>query len=107
MPDVNANGATSPAGDRHPGEILNVELVGGREWTRRAEDVPQGIAWVEVDGVWQPVVRVEVVEGERRREITRFGPDGMFLDTTMQIASPSPASPDQDEPVPLRADDSP
>ena len=101
MPDP--SGATSPGGDRHPGEILNVDVVAAREWVRRAEDVPQGIAWVDVDGVWQPVVRVEVVEGERRREITRFGPDGAFLDTTLQLASRS--SVDDDDDVPRRSDE--
>ena len=32
-------GALSPAGDKHPGEILHEDKVDGRTWTRAASEV--------------------------------------------------------------------
>lgn len=85
------NGAVSPSGERHPGEIVNDDKVEKRVWTERAEDVPQSIAWVRSKGKWVPVVRIEITGSAERIEITKFGPDGRFLETTMQ--APPPGTP--------------
>jgi hypothetical protein len=69
-------GAVSPAGDRHPGRILQVDKVDGRTWTDDAAAVPQSIAWVERNGKWIPVIKIVVTGDAERREITRFGPKG-------------------------------
>ena len=91
------NGAVSPAGDRHPGDIVYDDKVAARQWTARAEDSPQSIAWVQVGDAWRPVIRIEITGSEGQREFTKFGPDGEFLETTVQ--SPLPA-PRQSAPVP-------
>ncbi len=83
------NGATSPAGDKHPGEILHIDHVDGRQWTRAAVEVPQAVAWVEVDGAWRPVLRIEITGSPERREIIKFGAGGAFLESTVQ-SPPSP-----------------
>jgi hypothetical protein len=78
------NGAISPAGDRHPGEIVHEDKIENRVWTKRADEVPPTIAWVEVEGKWIPVVRIEIAGTSGHREITKFGPGGQFLETTVQ-----------------------
>ncbi len=78
------NSAVSPAGDRHPGEIVHDDKVDKRVWTRRAEEVPRTIAWVESEGKWVPVVRIEITGTPERREMAKFGPGGRFLETTIQ-----------------------
>jgi hypothetical protein len=82
------NGAISPTGERHPGEIVHEDKVAGRVWTERAENVPQGIAWARVDDKWVAVVKIRVTGTADRREITRFGVDDKFLDTTVQAPPP-------------------
>ena len=87
------NGATSPAGDKHPGEIQFVDQVDGREWTVKAAEVPQAIAWKQVDDVWHPVVQIESTGSPQWREIKSFGQHGEFLGVTMQSAPPGPPRP--------------
>lgn len=76
--------ANSPAGDPHPGSIVHDDKVAGRVWTKRADEVPTSIAWVEVEGKWVPVVRIEITGSPERREFTKFGPDGRFLEKSVQ-----------------------
>jgi hypothetical protein len=90
------NGAVSPSGDRHPGDIVHHDKVAARQWTDRAEDVPRFIAWVRVGDNWRPVVRIEITGSESRREFSKFGPDGEFLETTVQSVRPAPR-PDPDD----------
>ncbi len=86
------NEATSPAGDKHPGEILYDDQVDGRQWTRQATEVPQTIAWVEMDGTWEAVIRIEITGTPGQRRISKFGKDGAFLESTVQ-SPPPPAHP--------------
>jgi hypothetical protein len=84
------NGARSPAGDLHPGEIVHDDKVDGKTWTRSAAEVPPTIAWVMVDDVWKPVVRIEITGTPGHRRFTKFGADGEMLETTIQ-GTPRPA----------------
>jgi len=54
------NGAHSPTGEAHPGQIVHDDKVDGRTWTAAAADVPKTIAWVDVNGTWKAVVRIEI-----------------------------------------------
>lgn len=83
-------GAASPAGDAHPGEIVHEDKIDGRTWTRAASEVPVTIAWVEVNKVWEPVVRIEITGTAEQRRITKFGKDGKMLETTIQQPRPAP-----------------
>jgi hypothetical protein len=86
------NGALSPAGDKHPGQILHEDKVDGRTWTRAASEVPVTIAWVQVSGAWKPVTRIEITGTAEQRRFTKYGADGQMLETTIQ-APPPPARP--------------
>jgi hypothetical protein len=83
-----ASGATSPAGDKHPGKILYEDLVEKRTWTRSAEEVPPSIAWVKDVKGWRPVVKIRITGAGNRREITKYGRDGMFLEVTSTQVGP-------------------
>lgn len=74
--------ALSPAGDKHPGQIVNDDKVDGRAWTEDAAAVPATVAWVNAGGTWKPVVRIEITGTPERRRITKFGPGGEFLEAT-------------------------
>jgi hypothetical protein len=87
---ADANGATSPAGDKHPGEIQFVDHVDGREWTMKATEVPQPIAWKQLAGVWHAVVQIESTGSPQHREVKSFGQHGEFLEVTMHSAPPGP-----------------
>ena len=91
-------GAASPAGDRHPGEIVHDDKIDGRTWTKAASEVPVTIAWVEVNKVWEPVVRIEITGTAEQRRITKFGKDGKMLETTIQ--QPRPATGNRPAPTP-------
>jgi hypothetical protein len=84
------NGARSPAGEAHPGQIVHDDKVDGRTWTRAAAEVPMSIAWVEVNGTWRPVVRIEITGTAAQRRITKFGTDGQMLESTIQAPPPPP-----------------
>lgn len=94
-------GAVSPAGDPHPGQIVYEDHVEQRTWTRAAAEVPPTIAWVKLDGHWKPVVRIEINGAGDRREITKFGPNHEFLETTTAQMGPPPPAPSQPEPTPV------
>lgn len=82
-----AGGDRSPAGDKHPGDIVHDDKVDGRVWTKRAAEVPVSIAWVELDGKWTPVVRIEITGTVGKRAMTAFGPNGRALQRTVQAPS--------------------
>jgi hypothetical protein len=86
------NGARSPTGEAHPGQIVHDDKVDGRTWTAAAADVPRTIAWVDVNGTWKAVVRIEITGTSEQRRITKFGTDGQMLETTIQ-APPAPRPP--------------
>jgi hypothetical protein len=96
------NGAISPAGDPHPGQIEYDDRVEDRVWTQSAVEVPQTIAWVKVGDRWRPVVRFEIVGAGERREITSFGPNREFLErTTARLSAPPAGAPPAGEPEPV------
>src|ERR1700712_218554 len=74
------NGAHSPTGEAHPGQIVHDDKVDGRTWTAAAADVPKTIAWVDVNGAWKAVVRIEITGTQDQRRITKFGTDGKMLE---------------------------
>lgn len=94
------NGAISPAGDKHPGQIVYEDHVEHKTWTRSATDVPAGIAWVKVHDHWKPVVRIEIDGAGEQREITSFGPSREFLETTTAQMSAPPPEPTEPTPTP-------
>jgi hypothetical protein len=83
-------GKTSPSSAIHPGQISFEDRVDNRQWTKQADEVPQGIAWVNVEGVWKPVIRIEITGTVEQRRITKYGQDGEFLETTIQSPLPQP-----------------
>ena len=83
------NGARSPTGEPHPGQIVHDDKVDGRTWTAAAANVPRTIAWVDVNGSWKAVVRIEITGTSEQRRITKFGADGQMLETTIQAPPPS------------------
>jgi hypothetical protein len=83
LPMNGPNGTVSPTGEKHPGTILVEDRVEGRLETRRADEVPVSIAWVQAGGAWRPVVRVKITGDEHQHCVTSFGPDGNMLETTM------------------------
>jgi hypothetical protein len=92
-------GAASPAGDKHPGQIVYEDRVENRTWTRNAADVSQAMAWVKVHDQWKPVVRIEITGGGDTREMMSFGPGHEFLETT--TAQLSGASHGEAAPTPV------
>ena len=85
---IEMSDATSPSGDNHPGEILFEDKIEGRQWSKQAAEVPQTIAWVNVNGVWQPVTRIEITGTVQQRRISKFGKDGTLLESTIQAPPP-------------------
>jgi len=69
----------------HPGTIEFVYR--GVSRIVPAEEVDESIRFAPgADGALQPVVRVVVVAMDRRREISEFGPGGVLLRSTFQVA---------------------
>ncbi|AFZ24341.1 hypothetical protein Cylst_2102 [Cylindrospermum stagnale PCC 7417] len=83
-------GKTSPVSATHPSQILFEDRVDDRQWTKQADEVPQTIAWVNVEGVWHCVTRIEITGTVEKRRITKYGQDGDFLETTIQSPPPRP-----------------
>lgn len=81
-------GNESPNGDIHPGTVVTKDDVRNLEKTEKAEDLPPFITWVDVNGVYKPVVRIEVTGDPDRLRITKFGEDGTMLEST--VMSPPP-----------------
>jgi hypothetical protein len=81
------SGVPSPSGDKHPGEILFEDKIDGRKWIEQATEVPQSIAWVNTNDVWQPVVRIEITGTIQQRRISKFAKDGTWLESTVQAPS--------------------
>lgn len=92
------NGALSPAGDPHPGEIAYDDRIEQRAWTKCAAEVPSTIAWVQSGAQWKPVVRIEITGAGGMIEIKKFGPNHEFLESTM--SAPPPPPPRDPEPTP-------
>ncbi|CAN5607971.1 hypothetical protein BH11MYX1_BH11MYX1_07740 [soil metagenome] len=82
--------ALSPAGDKHPGEILFEEKVENRAYTKRATEVPVSIAWVKLDAAWVPVVKIVITGSGQIREMTKYGPNDQFLNSTTATLGPPP-----------------
>lgn len=78
----------SPAGDVHPGKVVTDDQVKGTKKEQDASELPSTLVWVDVDGSYVPVVRIEVTGTEQARRITKFGPDGQMLDTTTMRPPP-------------------
>lgn len=93
-------GAVSPAGDKHPGQIVYDDRVENRSWIRNAAEVSQAMAWVKVHDRWKPVVRIEITGGGSTREMMSFGPDHEFLETTTAQLSGAPHGDSPPTPVP-------
>lgn len=87
-------GAVSPAGDKHPGQIVYDDRVEDRTWTEDAADVPATIAWGKVHDHWKPVVRIEITGAGDQREMAAFGPSHELLQTTTaRLSGPAPSEP--------------
>lgn len=73
----------------HPGTITFVD-GSTQQITREAEasELPFEIAFVDVEGQYRPVVRIEAFTSPEQRVIHRYGPDGELLNTTIQLRNP-------------------
>ncbi len=72
----------------HPGKIFFEDKVDDRTWEETIDNVPESMAWVNVNGVDHAVVRITVTGTPQRRCITKFGAEGEFLETTIQGPPP-------------------
>ncbi len=72
---------TRPA---HPGTIVFVDAETGTERSEPAAQVPESIAFAQVDGQAIPVVRVVAAVEGPHRTIRSYGIDGRLLSTTYQ-----------------------
>nr|MDO8118756.1 hypothetical protein [Candidatus Sigynarchaeota archaeon] len=71
---------------KHPGTIKFFEIVDRVEKlvnVEKAENVPENMRFVDVDGKKIPVVKVVMVKNNVFSEIHEYGPKGEFLRTTM------------------------
>jgi hypothetical protein len=69
----------------HPGQIVFVDETAGTERTRPVAEVPESIAWAEVDGERIPVTRVVARVAKTQRVIRSYGADGELLSSTVQV----------------------
>jgi hypothetical protein len=99
--EASMTGAVSPTGDKHPGQIVYEDRVEHRTWTKTAAEVPTTIAWVKVDEHWKAVVRIEIDGAGDQREITKFGANHEFLETTTARMGAPPPTPSEPEPTPV------
>ena len=82
-------GDRSPSGDVHPGTVRTVNEVRNTDTTRPAAELSPDSTWVDVGGVWRPVVRVVISGGDGiPRRISRYDEQGGLLETT--VGPPSP-----------------
>ena len=72
----------------HPGSIRFVDETAATERVESADKVPPSIAFVTVNGVQVPVVKVVFSGSGERREIRSFGADGQLLSTTYARVKP-------------------
>jgi hypothetical protein len=72
----------------HPGTVVTDDKVRGVVEEQQAADLPESIAWVDLDGRRVPVVRIEVTGTRERLCITKFGPEGAWLETTTMATEP-------------------
>lgn len=88
QPVTNSSSAVpNPAPELHPGEVQFLDPDGSTR-VQKAAELPQGIAWVKLGELWEPVVRVEAIEvGGRVQSITKFGVDGRALE---RVTPPPP-----------------
>ncbi len=78
----------TPSVEAHPGQIVFLD-PDGSERSKTPDQVPEGIAWVKVGELWEPVVRVVATGAEGKvRHITSYGVDGQQLERV--TASPPP-----------------
>lgn len=77
---------TEPA--THPGKIQFVDRTAATDETRAYTEVPEGIAFVEVDGHRVPVVRVVAETHGDTRTLISYGADGAVLERTVQRRRP-------------------
>jgi hypothetical protein len=68
----------------HPGTILFEDADTGTTHTRTVDAVPERIAWADVEGGREPVVRVVSTMRGQQRTIRSYGADGALLSSTVQ-----------------------
>ncbi len=70
----------------HPGRVVFVD-GNTQEVIREADaaELPQSIAFVELEGRLEPVVRIVSFTDESQRIIRQYGADGALLLSTVQI----------------------
>ena len=74
----------SPLPPLHPGHIQFVDEADHTEHVRAYTEVPQGVAFVVVDGESVPVVRVVASLAGDVRTIVSYGADGAVLERAIQ-----------------------
>lgn len=84
--------AQQPALAEHPGTIVFVDEAAGTEEARPAAEVPESVAWAELEGERVPVVRVVRKQAGQRVELVHYGPGGQVVQRTVGH-SPAPADP--------------
>ncbi len=69
----------------HPGHIVFEDADADTRRRRPVDQVPDTIAWAQVDGRRLPVTRVVSRMRGDDRQIQCFGPDGALLSSTVQL----------------------
>lgn len=81
--------ASGPDETGHPGEVLFEDRVRGKTWTEKATKVPEDLAWATLNGLPQPVVRIEILGTRERLEYHKYGVDGGLLESTVVMPPPA------------------